>query len=177
MSGMEQDETGPAQEEHWYAVYTKKQKEHYADLKLLQLGIPTFLPLIRAKIRRRYQLRPLFPCYLFAYFDVRRWLYAVNHLEGIHKVVSFNDNPIPVDPAIIESLKEEMGTHGFMAPAKRPKPGDQVRIRGGLFDGYEGRIESLRPKDRVVVLLNAIISRARLEVDGDVLEILREYVP
>ena len=38
--------------ERWFAVYTKRQKEHYVDSKLIQLDLETFLPLIRTRIRR-----------------------------------------------------------------------------------------------------------------------------
>jgi len=50
-----------------------------------------------------------------------------------------------------------------------------VRIHDGIFAGHEGRIECIRPRDRVVILLNAIVSRARLEVDQNVVEIIKEY--
>lgn len=161
----------------WYAIYTRKQKEHYADLKLLQLEIETFLPLIYCRVRRRNQLRPLFPCYLFARFDARRWLYTINHLEGVNKVVSSNERPIPVDQAILESLRERMGERGYLVEEKPLEPGDPVRIQEGLFEGLEGRIEAVRPRDRVVILLNTILSRARVEIDRDMVELLREYTP
>ncbi len=169
------DDRAENSQAQWFAVYTKKQKEHYADVKLLELGIETFLPLIRVRIRRKLQLRPLFPCYLFARFDAGRWLYTLNHLEGVNKVVSFNDRPIPVDPAIIEGLKKHVSEHGYFVETSTPSPGDKVRIQGGLFEGYEGEIHSIRPKDRVVILLNAIMSTARIEVDGDLVEVIREY--
>lgn len=160
----------------WYAIYTKKHKEHYADIKLLQAGVETFLPLILAPVRRKMQLRPLFPCYLFARFDAGRWLYSFNHLEGVNKVVSFNGRPIPVDPAIIAGLRSRMGEAGCLVQtASLVEAGQRVRLRGGLFDGYEGKIEELRPRDRVVVLLNTIVSRARLEIDRNMLELIREY--
>jgi transcriptional antiterminator RfaH len=161
----------------WYAIYTKKQKEHYADLKLLQLEIETFLPLIYCRVRRQNQLRPLFPCYLFARFDARRWLYTINHLEGVNKVVCFNERPIPVDSAIIDSLKERIAGRGYLVEEKSLSPGDPVRIQGGLFEGLEGRIEAIRPRDRVVILLSTILSRARVEIDRDLVEVLREYTP
>ena len=161
----------------WYAIYTKKQKEHFADLKLLQLEIETFLPLIYCRVRRRNQLRPLFPCYLFARFDAKRWLYTINHLEGVNKVVSFNERPIPVEPAILESLRERMSGRGYLVEEKSLAPGDTVRVQEGLFEGLEGRIEAVRPRDRVVILLNTILSRARVEINRDMVELLREYTP
>ena len=168
-------EDGSNRETAWYAVYTKKQKEHFADIKLLQLDIETFLPLIRTRIRRKLQLRPLFPCYIFARFDLVRWLYTVNHLEGVNKVVSFNNQPIPVDPEIINELRQRVGEQGFWEAAETLAPGDKVRIHDGIFAGYEGHVECIRPRDRVVILLKAIVSRARLEVDQNFVEIIKEY--
>ena len=161
----------------WYAVYTKKQREHFADLKLMELGIKTFLPLILTKVRRKWQLRPLFSCYIFAYFDASKWLYTINHLPGVNKVVSFNNIPIAVDPMIIEELKSRIGEKGYLISQKEYHKGDYVRIKGGLFDGYEGTIAEIRPRDRIVILLNAIVSRARLEITGDFIEVLQEYIP
>jgi transcriptional antiterminator RfaH len=162
---------------NWYAVYTKKTKEHVADTKLIQLNIETFLPLLRRRIRRKYQLRPLFPCYLFARFDPRRWLYTVNHLEGVNRVVCFDNQPVPVPVEIIERMKLRMGDQGYWVPETEIVPGNRVRVRSGAFSGLEGRIAELKPRDRVVLLLEAIFSGTRVEMDRDLVETIREYTP
>lgn len=161
----------------WYAIYTKRLREHYADMKLLQLGLETFLPLICTRRRGRYRVRPLFPCYVFARFDAERWLYTVNHLEGVQKVITFNDRPVAVDPVIIQALREQAGPRGYLEEDRGLSPGDRVRIRGTVFDGLEGRIEEVRPRDRVIILLQTIFRRARLEIDGEVLEIIERHTP
>jgi len=161
----------------WYAIYTKRLREHYADVKLLQLGFETFLPLAGTRRRGRYQIRPLFPCYLFARFDAARWLYTVNHLEGVQKVITFNEKPVPVDPLIIQSLRERMAAKGYLEADRALSPGDRVRIHGTLFDGLEGRIEAVRPRDRVIILLQTIFQRARMEIDADVLELIERHTP
>jgi len=160
---------------NWYAVYTKKMKEHLADTKLIQLDIETFLPLLRRRIRRKYQLRPLFPCYLFARFDSRKWLYTVNHLEGVNRVVCFDNRPVPVPAEIVESMKLKMGDQGYWVPETEIGPGDRVRIRSGTFSGMEGRIAELKPRDRVVLLLKAIFSGTKVEMDRDLVEVIQEY--
>jgi len=163
--------------ERWFAVYTKRQKEHYVDSKLIQLDLETFLPLIRTRIRRKYQLRPLFPCYVFARFDPERWLYAINHLAGVNRVVAFADRPLAVPEEMICRLKERVGEQGYFVPERKMAAGDKIRVRDGMFAGYEGHIEELRPRDRVVVLLRTIFSQARLEIDADLVETIRHYTP
>jgi len=157
----------------WYAIYTKRQKEHHAENKLLLLDIETFLPLILARVRRKRQLRPLFPCYLFARFQASRWLHVVNYLEGVHKVVSFNDVPLPVDQAIIDLLRNRAGERGYLVQEQQFAPGDQVRVKGSVFDGLEGRLEAIRPRDRVVVLLRTLYRTARVELDAASIEVIR----
>ncbi|MBP7865139.1 MAG: hypothetical protein KA419_04250 [Acidobacteria bacterium] len=166
-------EEGP----NWYAVYTRRQKEHVTDVKLLQIGLETFLPQSCRRFRGKTLIRPLFPCYFFVRFDPARWLYTVNHTPGVNRVVSFDDRPIPVDPAIITSIREQLNDQGFLVEERAFKPGDPVRITMGAFEGQTGVITALRPRDRVVVLLNAIFSRASLVVGADVLELIREYTP
>ncbi len=161
----------------WYAIYTKRLREHYADVKLLQLSFETFLPLVATRRRGRCHIRPLFPCYLFARFDAARWLYTVNHLEGVQKVITFNDRPVPVDPLIIQTLRERMEAKGYLEADRELAPGDRVRIHGTLFDGLEGQIEAVRPRDRVVILLQTIFRRARMEIDADVLELIERHTP
>lgn len=161
----------------WFAVYTKRRQEHAADVRLLEMGLETFLPLVMARVQRRVQVRPLFPCYLFARFDPARWLYAIDHLTGVRQVVSVDGRPLPVDETIIAELRQAGDARGVIELDQRPRPGDEVRIQTGLFAGLVGRVEQMRPRDRVVVLLRAIVSRARVEVDTDMVEVLRAYTP
>jgi transcriptional antiterminator RfaH len=171
------DENHVNTRERWFAVYTKRQKEQYVDTKLLQLDLETFLPLIRTRIRRKFQLRPLFPCYVFARFDPERWLYSINHLEGVNRVVAFADRPLAVPDEMIRRLRERIGDQGYFVPEQKLVTGDKIRILNGVFAGYEGHIEELRPRDRVVVMLRTIFSQARLEIDVDLVEAIRHYTP
>ncbi|HQO27286.1 MAG TPA: hypothetical protein PLK89_16355, partial [Acidobacteriota bacterium] len=74
-------------------------------------------------------------------------------------------------------LRDRMAAKGYLEADRALAPGDRVRIHGTLFDGLEGRIEAVRPRDRVIILLQTIFQRARMEIDADVLELIERHTP
>ena len=55
----------------WFAVYTKPQKEEYAELNLRLRGIDTFFPklFLPKSAKRKKQIVALFPNYLFVHCE------------------------------------------------------------------------------------------------------------
>jgi transcription antitermination factor NusG len=103
----------------WFAVRCRRGMETLVDLKLRTMLIETLLPLAKQSNRQprrtsRSTAGPLFSGYLFANFCVARSLRAVALSRGVLRVVSSKGAPVPVDEAIIRSLRQRVGPDGLI---------------------------------------------------------------
>jgi transcriptional antiterminator RfaH len=146
---------------HWYLVRTKQQKEAFVQYRLSEFVRGTFLP--RMRIRRprggivSESVQPLFPCYLFALFELDSTLYKVLHTIGVTGVVCAGSTPSEVDPSIIEEIRRR-GEEGVIdIPPKTFNAGESVRLTGGPMEGFRGVFEHYRSGcKRVALLLNVV---------------------
>ena len=155
---------------HWFCVKTNRYKEQWVTQQLSGSCDEVYLPLLRQyrKVRRQFKwvIEPLFPGYLFARLEVERVLHRVLSAPGVAKVLSApEDGPIEVDEAIINALRER-SVNGYIEV--RPvalRPGDELEIIEGPFQGFTALFEkNLKAGERIVVLLDLLSSRVRVEV-------------
>ena len=150
-----------ADNEHWYLVRTKQQKEAFVELKLSGFVSHTFLPRLRAWRPRNgtviESLTPLFPCYLFASFDLESTLYKVLHTVGVAGVVCAGATPSEVDCSIIDEIGRR-GENGIIElPRKTFNAGEHVRLTNGPMEGFEGIFEHYRSGSQRVALLLSVV--------------------
>ena len=123
----------------WYVLYTKAQEEDRAEKNLTAWGIETFYPKIKKKQFNQFTgkptefSRPLFPCYLFARFDVEQKLHKFYNTRGVEKVIGFNCIPTPVDDQVIDLIQSRVPADGFVCLSDDLRRGDEVRINNGIF--------------------------------------------
>jgi transcriptional antiterminator RfaH len=158
-----------ADDERWYLVRTKQQKEALVEYKLGQSVGRVFLPRMRIRRPRHgilvESMTPLFPCYLFALFELESTLYKVLHTIGVTGVVCAGSTPSEVAPAIIEEI-ERRGKDGVIdIPSKTFNAGERVRITDGPMEGVAGIFEHYRSgATRVALLLNVVGATMKLVV-------------
>lgn len=144
----------------WCAVYTKPQREEFAELNLHQRGVETFFPklFLPQSAKRQKQIVPLFPNYLFVCIEVLSVEYAsVIWCPGVKRIVSFNGTPAIVDESIIAFLIDQAGADGVISARCNVTIGQQVAINGGPFDGLVGIIqEPPSARGRVKILLELL---------------------
>lgn len=175
-----QERDGSATMSHWYAVQAKSHKESRAVHHLLQITIPTFLPLIevirRCGARRLARLEPLFPGYLFvqlegmdskpASWDAVRWT------PGVKSILGFDGAPLSVPDPIIEAIKTRVAELGFVRSALRFGPHDRVVIQRGPMEGLEAVFEGpVSRSGRVQILMHLLGQQRRVQVDAADLEL------
>lgn len=155
---------------HWVCVETNRYKEKWVSQQLTESCDEVYLPLLRQykKVRRQFTwvIGPLFPGYLFARFEAEHVLHRVLNAPGVAKVLSTpEDGPIEVDEAIIKALRER-SVNGYIEVRPAPLgPGDELEIIDGPFQGLTALFEkNLKANERIVVLLNLMSSRVRVEV-------------
>lgn len=161
----------------WYLVYTKPQGERTARLHLERQGFRAYLPLMhgrRRASRTAEQTEPMFPRYLFVELDnaTDNWA-PIRSTIGVANLVSFAQQAARVPDGLIEALRSREDEHGIQQVASRSlAPGDRIRIREGVFDGYEAIFEARTSKSRVVLLLEVAGKLARLQVDELSIEVV-----
>jgi transcriptional antiterminator RfaH len=163
----------------WYVIHTHSKQEDRADLNLRAWGVTTFNPKTLERVYNPYShkaaniIKPLFPRYMFARFNINK-LRQVHFTRGVHKVVCFGDDPIPVDDAIIAEIRSREGADGYICLLEELTPGDEVIIREGPMKNFKGIfIGKVSADDRVRILLHTVSFQAHLETERAV---VRKFV-
>jgi transcriptional antiterminator RfaH len=145
----------------WYLVRTKTGKERWVNDQLADTLPEVFLPLLQARTPRwgkmAWSIIPLFPCYLFARFDLQRSYFDVKYLPGVQGIVSAGSDPLAVPPYVIEEIRRR-GIDGVIKLEEKPfDNGERVRVVEGPFRGFEAIFDRyLSGADRVAILLSAV---------------------
>ena len=143
----------------WYVVYTKPHKEEQAQFYLRLKGLDVFFPrldLVRVSERRK-RVIPLFPNYLFVRIDLETEFHYVTWSPGVKRLVSFGDRPIPLDERVVSFLKQQTDGEQVIKAHSQLRPGQEVEIRGGPFDGLIAIIQDPPDdKGRIKILLKLL---------------------
>jgi len=145
----------------WYLVRTKPGKERWVHDQLSATVANVFLPLLEARAQRwgklAWSVVPLFPCYLFAQFDLRTRYFDVKYMSGVQGIVCAGLDPLAVPVAVIEEIKRR-GVEGVVKIEPREfDSGARVRVVEGPFRGFDAIFERyLSGAERVAILLNAV---------------------
>ena len=152
----------------WCVVYTKPQKEEFAEVNLHLRGIETFFPklFLPKSAKRKKQIVALFPNYLFVCIDVISDEYAsIIWCPGVKRMVSFNGTPAIVEESIMAFLMGQAGADGVISARCNISIGQQVAINGGPFDGLVGIIqEPPNARGRVKILLELLNRPTKVDV-------------
>jgi len=155
-------------ERRWYTVYSKPQKEEFAQSQLRSKGLEVFLPrlLLPNNGKKHKRIVPLFPNYLFTRINIHSAEYGYTIWSpGVKRLVSFNGIPAPIDSDIIDYLVKQTNTEGLIPARSNLRVGQEVRIDGGPFDGLTGIIqEPPNAKGRVKVLLRLLNRATKAEI-------------
>ena len=147
---------------NWYAVQTQPNRENVAMEHLKRQGFSVWMPLCERTIRHARKSkrvwRPLFPGYLFINLDVEntQWR-CINSTIGVNRIVSFGQGPAPVAAHFISALQNIEVSEGLVsANVEVLLPGQNVEILSGPMVGTIAKLISLKPGDRIIVLLKML---------------------
>jgi transcriptional antiterminator RfaH len=80
---------------------------------------------------------PLFPCYIFAQFDIQGRYFDVKYTAGVRGIVSARYDPLAVPTFVVEEIKRR-GINGVVKIQPRTfESGECVRVIEGPFRGFE----------------------------------------
>src|ERR1700722_5195972 len=148
---------------HWYLVRTKTGKERWVRDQLAQVVPEVFLPMLKAKAprwgRMVVSIAPLFPCYVFARFDLQSQYFDVKYMAGVRAIVSAGTDPLAVPEAIVSDIRSRGGDDVIEIPDKLIDAGERVVVVDGPFRGFEAIFQRyLAGAERVAILLSAVES-------------------
>ena len=157
----------------WFLIYTKPRQEERAKENLENQGFETFLPMIayeKIKQPKLCSLKPMFPRYLFAKFNVEKnnWVH-IQSTRGVSHVITFGDKFTRVPDSVVDFLKTKVDDHNVVKlKVTRPvfQKGDKLVINKGVFQGKEAKFLSMTGKDRVRILLKLMNELIITEVPG-----------
>jgi transcription elongation factor/antiterminator RfaH len=151
----------------WFVVFTKHNREEFAQFHLRLKGLETFFPRLMLP-RFSYKSKrivPLFPNYLFVHMSISTHYDQVRWAPGVKSFVNFGDSPIPLQDEIAENLMRQADREGIIPAHFDLKIGQEVQIRGGPFDGVIGVIQRTPDaKGRVRLLMKLLSRRIAVEV-------------
>ncbi len=152
----------------WYAVYTRPRNEKKVYELLTEKRIETFLPLVRRtrqwKDRKKKVDMPLFNSYLFVKIDYKD-RFPVLQTHGVVKIITFNGVPAVVPEWQIESLRRMIAHPDRIQLENYMRPGEQVKVISGPFEGMQGTIKHLRGEDRLVISIDGILQSVSVDID------------
>lgn len=150
------DVYGPA----WFVVRCHGGREKTALASITEQKLGAYLPQEKLWARhagRRYETtRPLFVGYLFVHMRVDEQ-HLLHDLQGVAGLLKNGGGPVPIPDLVVASmiLAQHLGAFDKTATGKtKLVEGDAVKVTGGKFTGFLGKVCESRPRDRVSILLS-----------------------
>ncbi|WP_285164723.1 transcription/translation regulatory transformer protein RfaH [Shewanella goraebulensis] len=155
----------------WYLLYCKPRNERRAQQNLAMQQIESYLPIVQEEKTSQGKTKlfevPLFPCYLFIYFDPTEVSVSrIHSTRGASRIIGCGENMTAIDERIIQSIKNRVMRHkpditqGLQA-------GDKVTFTEGPFVDLEAIFEEKNTEKRCFVLLSIMGQQKRLNINSD----------
>ena len=151
----------------WYLICTKTGGERIAHAQLQHVVDRSLLPLAKLQVRQRdrsfQRIGPIFPSYLFAFFDLARTARQIRYTPGVRNIVRFGEQAATVPACVIDELISRCseGPADFSKP--RFSPGTPVRVVRGPFQEFQAVFdEYCDGTTRVAVLLSVMNAERRV---------------
>lgn len=167
----------PVAETSWFAVRTRPRYEKKVARQLRELGITSFLPVVRERHRWSDRLKtidaPMFPCYLFVRISsAGKARTSVLGVPGVAGFVGVGRAALPIPSEEIEALQLLVASRLDCQPHFFVTTGQRVRILGGCLDGVEGRVMRHDGDDRLVIAVSGIERAVAVRVQGYDFEVI-----
>jgi transcriptional antiterminator RfaH len=144
-----------ATENAWYCIRTQYHRESLAEYSLRHvMEVECFLPRIRYRKARHQIVEPLFPGYLFAYFDLSQSLRKIHYCQGVSTIVHFGKHWPAIPESALQQIRALIGAEGVKDLEEPFQHGDRVEVLDGPFRGFEAIVTRVVPAhERICVLL------------------------
>lgn len=158
----------------WFAAYCKPRQEKALAWDLHHKGVPYFLPMVVRETsgggRRRRNLHPLFPSYLFVAGSEAERLAVLKTDRTVRLIepIGAAQAQLGRELAAIETALRLSPDAIEMYP--RLAAGARATIRSGPLKGFEGVILDVERKSKVWLGVTALGAGVTVEIHADLLE-------
>ena len=164
----------------WYLLYCKPRGEARAQQNLALQQIETYLPTLPEQITKggktTVKRNPLFPCYLFIYFDpLETSVSRIHSTRGVSRIIGCKEEMTAIDDGIIHTIK--MREHRMLHDLKLTVDGEsgaplleeitqggKVKFVEGPFTDLEGIFEESSGDKRCHILFEIMGQQKRVSV-------------
>ncbi|MDX1281568.1 transcription/translation regulatory transformer protein RfaH [Shewanella colwelliana] len=164
----------------WYLLYCKPRGEARAQQNLALQQIETYLPTLPEQITKggktTVKRNPLFPCYLFIYFDpLETSVSRIHSTRGVSRIIGCKEEMTAIDDSIIHAIK--MREHKMLLNLKLSADefvdaqeieaitkGGKVKFIEGPFTDLEGIFEESSGDKRCHILFEIMGQQKRVSV-------------
>ncbi|WP_394494177.1 transcription/translation regulatory transformer protein RfaH [Shewanella sp. ENK2] len=153
----------------WYLLYCKPRNEIRAQQNLAMQQIESYLPVIQEERTSQGKTKlvevPLFPCYLFIYFDPTEVSVSrIHSTRGASRIIGCREDMTAIDDRIIQGIKNRVKQHKPDID-KSLQHGDKVKFTDGPFVDLEAIFEEKNAEKRCFVLFNIMGQQKRMSVE------------
>ncbi len=140
---------------NWYALYTKPRKEQKVAQQLEELGFVVYLPLkVEVKQwsdRKKKVISPLFSSYVFIQIEESKRS-DVFVIDGVLNYVFWLGKPAVIRNNEIELMRHEIEKPNREVFVERLTPGEQIKLKEGVFKGQEAFVEYISNQKAHLIL-------------------------
>lgn len=156
----------------WWALYTLSRQEKQLMRQLRGLQVPFYCPLVPKRQRSpagrvRVSHLPLFPGYVFVWANEQQ-RYATLTTNRVSRCLPATNGAELVDD--LNRVRELIAVGHPLTPEARLEPGMYVRVRTGVFAGFEGVVLRREKGIRLLVAVRFLQQGVSVELDDCQLE-------
>lgn len=154
----------------WYLLYCKRGEQERARLHLENQQVECYYPeiLVEKMVRgKRKQVKePLFPCYMFIYFDfeVGPSFTSVRSTRGVSDFIRFGAYPKVLQGDLIYSLKSLDENYKNETLKCVPESGQKVAIKEGAYSGIDAIYKEADGEMRSILLIKMINQNVEINI-------------
>ena len=148
---------------NWYVVKTKRLKEDFAKINLINQNFKVYSPIIKTIKKMGDKIihlkKPLFPGYLFVQFDLNNSNWSkINNTLGVTSLLSISNTLSSVNLSDIDSLKAAEDENNFIMISKIQKPimGRLYQILEGPFKGKQAKFKKKIDSKNVFLIMSLL---------------------
>ena len=158
-----------ADDEQWFALWTRSRHEQVVRQQLEQKRVEVFLPTVtkwsRWKDRKKKIDWPLFPGYCFARFNADDRL-RILKCTGVVNIISFEGEPAAIPQNEIDGIRQLVESDLAFDPCPMIREGMMVEVMHGPLKGVVGRLLRKNEKARLVLSVDLIGQAVSVEIDA-----------
>lgn len=157
-----------AEEERWYALYTKPRAEKLVYQRLVEINVETFLPLQKTiriwSDRKKLIEKPLLSSYVFVRTNYKSFP-VIYKTSGVVKFISFEGQPVSIPQKQIDNLRLIINSDAEVeVTSEKFAPGDNVEVVNGSLIGLTGELVKIGNNNRVIVRIDRLDQNLILKI-------------